>query len=253
MFRTVPLSIIRSMCICNTACEQDQNGTTIPSWSCSQAVSKPVWHIPLLYVQCKTPDDGQRNCPKHVEYYSKNKFEKLVHLVGFSIRIYHDSRSPERHYITMYGHLNVTISRCTVTWTSLYHDARSPERHYITMHGHLNVTLSRCPVTWPSNTDRLAARSLVASKQSRNADRRLLYRCGAFWFLNGRESASALCRHQITCTSSRSHVTAGFQMLNSVTRCTAVRDSYSFCSFLLHNILRRMCKCKCKCNWSWRR
>jgi len=31
----------------------------------------------------KTPDDGQRNCPKYVEFYSKNKFEKLVHLVGF--------------------------------------------------------------------------------------------------------------------------------------------------------------------------
>ena len=44
----------------------------------------------------ETPDDGQRNCPKHVEFYSKNKFEKLVHLVGFIIRIYHDARSPER-------------------------------------------------------------------------------------------------------------------------------------------------------------
>jgi len=33
----------------------------------------------------KTPDDGQRSCPKHVEFYSKNKFEKLVHLVGFII------------------------------------------------------------------------------------------------------------------------------------------------------------------------
>jgi len=31
----------------------------------------------------KTPDNGQRNCPKHVEFYSKNKFEKLVHLVRF--------------------------------------------------------------------------------------------------------------------------------------------------------------------------
>ena len=41
----------------------------------------------------KTPDDRQRNCPKHVEFYSKNKFEKLVHLVGFIIRIYHDARS----------------------------------------------------------------------------------------------------------------------------------------------------------------
>ena len=35
----------------------------------------------------ETTDDGQRNCPKHVEFYSKNKFEKLVHLVGFIIRI----------------------------------------------------------------------------------------------------------------------------------------------------------------------
>ena len=44
----------------------------------------------------KVPDDEQRNCPKHVEFYSKIKFEKLVHLVGFIIRIYHAARSPER-------------------------------------------------------------------------------------------------------------------------------------------------------------
>jgi len=50
----------------------------------------------------KTPDDGQRNCPKHVEFHSKNKFEKLVHLVGFIIRIYHDARSPERKKNNMY-------------------------------------------------------------------------------------------------------------------------------------------------------
>jgi hypothetical protein len=34
----------------------------------------------------KSPDDGQRNCPKHVEFHFKNKFEKLVHLVGLIIR-----------------------------------------------------------------------------------------------------------------------------------------------------------------------
>jgi len=33
----------------------------------------------------KNPDDAQRNCPKHAEFYSKNKFENLVHLVGFII------------------------------------------------------------------------------------------------------------------------------------------------------------------------
>jgi len=38
-------------------------------------------------------DNGQKTCLKHVELYSKIKFEKLVHLVGFIIRIYHDSRS----------------------------------------------------------------------------------------------------------------------------------------------------------------
>jgi hypothetical protein len=65
--------------------------------ACEQAVSKLVWHIPLLCVQCKTPNDGQRNCPKHVEFHSKNKFEKLVHLVGFIIR---------------------NVTRCTITWTS---------------------------------------------------------------------------------------------------------------------------------------
>ena len=60
-------------------------------------VSKHVWHIPLLCVQWKTPDDEQRNCPKHVDFLSRNKFEKLEHLVGFIIR---------------------NLSRCTVTCTS---------------------------------------------------------------------------------------------------------------------------------------
>jgi hypothetical protein len=79
-----------------TTFEQDQDVTAVPSWSCLQAVCKTVWHIPLLFAQWKTPDDGQRNCPKHVELHSKNKFEKLVFLVGFVIRICHDARSRER-------------------------------------------------------------------------------------------------------------------------------------------------------------
>ena len=59
--------------------------------------SNGICHTCLLCVQWKPPDDGERNCPKHVEFHSKNKFEKLVHLVGFIIR---------------------NLSRCTVTWTS---------------------------------------------------------------------------------------------------------------------------------------
>ena len=99
MFQTVPLSII--------SFSQDQDGTAVPSWSCSQAVNKPVWHIPLLCVQWKTPDDGHRNCPKHVEFYYQNKFEKLVHLVGFIIIIYHDARSPERQSVPKPRHIKL--------------------------------------------------------------------------------------------------------------------------------------------------
>jgi hypothetical protein len=65
---------------------------TVLYTSCSQGVCKSVRHIPLLCVQWRTPDNGQRDCPKQVEFHSKNKFEKLVHLVGFIIRIYHDAR-----------------------------------------------------------------------------------------------------------------------------------------------------------------
>ena len=49
----------------------------------------------LLCVQCQTPDDGQRNCLKQVEFYSKNKFEKLAYIVGIITRIYHDAQSSE--------------------------------------------------------------------------------------------------------------------------------------------------------------
>ena len=65
MFRTVPLSIIRSF---------------------SLYTQLRYMSYRLAVCTVKTLDDGQRNCPKHVEFHSKNKFEKLVHLVGFIIR-----------------------------------------------------------------------------------------------------------------------------------------------------------------------
>ena len=67
-------------------------------------LSANMYDILLLYAQWKIPDDGQRNCPKYVEFYSKNKFEKLVHLVGFVIRIYHDARSSERQIPKLFCH-----------------------------------------------------------------------------------------------------------------------------------------------------
>jgi len=74
----------------------------LPVWNCSSILiplASSQHNLYVLYlllcVQCWTPDDGQRYCPKHVESYSKNKFEKLVFLIGFIIRIYHDARSSE--------------------------------------------------------------------------------------------------------------------------------------------------------------
>ena len=69
--------------ICHTAFEQDQDGTALPSWSCSKAVYKTVWHIPLLSVQWINSwwwtDELSETC--RVSW--QNKFVKLVHLVGF--------------------------------------------------------------------------------------------------------------------------------------------------------------------------
>jgi hypothetical protein len=99
MFRTVPLSIIRSFSLYTQQWYMSYRfaDSLRAGWACLLAVSKPVWHIPLLCVLWKTPDDGQRNSPKHVEFHSKNKFEKLVHLVGFITRQFRqDSQSPGR-------------------------------------------------------------------------------------------------------------------------------------------------------------
>ena len=107
MFQTVPLSVIRSFSLYTQQWYLSYsfadswragsiwNSVLIPLASCQQTCM--TYTIAVCTV--KTPDDGQRNCPKHVEFYSKNKFEKLVHLVGFIIRIYHDARSPERQIL----------------------------------------------------------------------------------------------------------------------------------------------------------
>jgi len=52
----------------------------------ARKLSANLYGIHIAVCTVKTADDGQRNCPKHVEFYSINKFEKLVHLVSFIIR-----------------------------------------------------------------------------------------------------------------------------------------------------------------------
>ena len=70
--------------------------TELSSWSCSQAVSKSVWHTIAVFIAKNSwwwTEELSETCsfiPK------KNKAEKLVHLFGFIIRIYQDARSAER-------------------------------------------------------------------------------------------------------------------------------------------------------------
>jgi len=79
--------------ICHTAFEQDQDGTLFHPGP-ARKLSTNLYDI----YHCWTPDDGQRHCPKHVEFHAKNKFAKLVHLVGIIIK----------KFVTMHGHMNVT-------------------------------------------------------------------------------------------------------------------------------------------------
>jgi len=98
MFRTVPLSIIKSFSLytqqwCMSYSLRAGSGRNVLILLASSQQTCMTYTIAVCTV--KNSDYGQRNCPKHVEFYSKNKFEKLVHLVGVIIRIYHDARSPE--------------------------------------------------------------------------------------------------------------------------------------------------------------
>jgi len=94
MFRTVPLSNIRSLFtvhsemvyviqVCRQPFEQDQDGSAVPSWSCSKAVYKLVWHIALLSVQWINSWWWTEELSETRRVSCQNKFVKLVHLVCF--------------------------------------------------------------------------------------------------------------------------------------------------------------------------
>ena len=69
----------------------------VPSWSCSKAVYKLVWHIPLLSVQWINSWWWIEELSETCRVSCQNKFVKLVHLVGFIIK----------KFVTMHGHTNV--------------------------------------------------------------------------------------------------------------------------------------------------
>jgi len=57
-----------------------------PGWSCSKAVYKPVWHIPLLSVRWINSWWWTEELSETGSVSWQNKFVKLVYLVGFIIK-----------------------------------------------------------------------------------------------------------------------------------------------------------------------
>ena len=97
MFRTVhPSSGVFHCTHSNGICHTGLLSRSI--CSCSQPVSKPVWHIPLLCVQWKTPDDGRRKCTKHAEFHYKIK---KIWEISISSWFYYTK------FLMLHGHMNV--------------------------------------------------------------------------------------------------------------------------------------------------
>ena len=67
------------------------------SWSCSKAIYKPVWHIPLLSVQWINSWWWIEELSETCRVSRQNKFVKLVHLVGFIIK----------KFVTIHGYMNI--------------------------------------------------------------------------------------------------------------------------------------------------
>ena len=104
--------------ICHTAFEQDQDGTEIPSWSCSKAVYKPVQWINSWW----WTDKLSETC--RVSW--QNKFVKFMHLVGFIIM----------KFVTMHGHMNVKKTFTRHCLVRLHPSTMTTERwpcHYLAL------------------------------------------------------------------------------------------------------------------------
>jgi hypothetical protein len=99
------------------------------SWSCSKAVYKLVWHIPLLSVLWIKFWWWAEELPETCRVSYRNKFEKLVRLVGFITK----------KFVTVHGH-NVKLSEML-------------SQIYIDLHGKYQLFLSGLNGTWIFSTD----------------------------------------------------------------------------------------------------
>jgi len=113
MFRTVPLSIIRSFSLCTqqwymsyrfadsllASCQQTHAFRPDPALKLS-ANLYDIYHCCVCSEKLLMMDRGTvRNMWSFIP---KINFEKLMHLVGLIIRIYHDARSPERQTCNLF-------------------------------------------------------------------------------------------------------------------------------------------------------
>ena len=125
MFRTVRLSIIRILFSVHSAvvyviqvCRQLSNRSIC---SCSTAVYKPVWHIPLLSVQWINSWWRTEELSETCRVSCKNKFVKLVHLVGCT----------KKKLVTMHGHMYVKFpAPCFVVRFQLCSNKRTSVQIY---------------------------------------------------------------------------------------------------------------------------
>jgi hypothetical protein len=83
-----------------TVCEQDQDGTGLVLLlfrpDPTRKLSANLYDIHHCCVYSEKLLMMDRGTVRNIQFYPKIKFEKLVHVVGFVKRIYHDARSPER-------------------------------------------------------------------------------------------------------------------------------------------------------------
>ena len=92
---------------------------SVPSWSYSKAVYKPVWHTPLLSVQWINCWWWTEELSEKFRVSCQNKFVKLVHLIGFIIK----------KFVTMqHGHMNVKFADVQINFSF----ATTRELHKVT-------------------------------------------------------------------------------------------------------------------------
>jgi hypothetical protein len=109
-FFTVHTAMVYAIHFMLSAWEQDQDGNAVLSWTYSQDVYKPVWHIPLSEYTVKNSWWWTEELSETCNVSFQNKFENLVHLVGSIVR----------KFVTMHSYMNIEYSHILFSWNVSY-------------------------------------------------------------------------------------------------------------------------------------